>query len=102
MNQEELVRQQVNSEIEAVIQSMDLSLRMQDTVPDVLDITNETEATLESYGVGRSSTVIGPKRANQFSLRCLWARRLVEAGVRSVACCVINGVEQELRNVRLI
>ncbi len=49
---------------------------MQTSVPEVMDISRETEATLDRYGakVGAASL------ANN----CLLARRLVESGVRFV------------------
>jgi hypothetical protein len=58
------------------IAQYELAYRMQESVPEVMDITKEPKHVLESYGAkpGESSL------ANN----CLLARRLVEAGVRYV------------------
>lgn len=58
------------------IAQYELAFRMQTSVPDVMDITRETESTLAAYGAkpGESS----------FANNCLLARRLVEQGVRFV------------------
>ncbi len=58
------------------IAQYELAYRMQDSVPDVMDITRETKETHEAYGAvpGQSS----------FANNCLLARRLVEGGVRFV------------------
>ena len=64
-------------ETEGVIESYELAFRMQDEVPKVMDITGESRATLDRYGVGGNDT-------DAFGRQCLMARRLVEAGVRFV------------------
>lgn len=58
------------------IAQFELAYRMQMSVPEVMDITRETEATLDDYGAepGESS----------FANNCLLARRLAEQGVRFV------------------
>jgi len=58
------------------IQQYELAFRMQMSVPEVMDIADEDEATLRLYGAepGRSS----------FANNCLLARRLAERGVRFV------------------
>ncbi len=50
---------------------------MQTAVPEVLDLSGETEATRRLYGLDRAET-------KEYALRCLLARRLVERGVRFV------------------
>lgn len=60
-------------EIEARIQSFELAYRMQTSVPDLIDLTTETQETLNLYGVQ-------PGQAS-FAANCLLARRLVERGV---------------------
>ena len=64
-------------ETEGVIESYELAFRMQDEVPKVMDISRETRATLDRYGIDGEGT-------NAFGRQCLMARRLVEAGVRFV------------------
>jgi hypothetical protein len=63
--------------VEGVIQSYELAFRMQAEVPGLLDISKETKATLDLYGVGGEGT-------DGFGRQCLLARRFVEAGVRFV------------------
>ena len=77
MNRDLLQRQGVNTEIEGVIESFELAFKMQATVPDVLDIRGESQATLDSYGIGKGAT-------DRFGMQCLMARRFAEAGVRFI------------------
>jgi hypothetical protein len=63
--------------LEARIASYELAARMQLAATDALDITSETQATREMYGIGREPT-------DSYGRRCLIARRLVERGVRFV------------------
>jgi hypothetical protein len=65
--------------IEAAIRTFETAARMQTTIPDVCDVSRETEATQRLYGVDRQHP--GEKF---YALQCLRARRLVEAGVRFV------------------
>lgn len=58
------------------IAQYELAYRMQASVPDVMSIEGETQATLEAYGAQ-------PGQAS-FANNCLLARRLVERGVRFV------------------
>ena len=58
------------------ISQYELAFRMQTAVPEVMDISQESQATLDRYG----ATVGGSSLANN----CLLARRLVESGVRFV------------------
>jgi uncharacterized protein (DUF1501 family) len=63
-------------ETQTRISQYELAFRMQMSVPEVMDISKETQTTLDDYGAvpGESSL------ANN----CLLARRLVESGVRFV------------------
>lgn len=63
--------------VEGVIQSYELAFRMQDRVPELLDISREPQHVLDLYGVQD-----GPQ--GSFARQCLMARRLSEAGVRFV------------------
>ncbi len=65
------------NQVQGVMESLDLADRMQDAVPQVLDLSQETQATLTAYGVDGKAT-------DDFARQCLLARRLVEAGVRFV------------------
>ncbi|TWT64994.1 DUF1501 domain-containing protein [Allorhodopirellula solitaria] len=63
--------------VEARIAQHELAFRMQMSIPDVTDISGESQATLDSYGpdVGENGT---------FASNCLLARRLAERGVRFI------------------
>ncbi|MCC6883358.1 MAG: DUF1501 domain-containing protein [Verrucomicrobiales bacterium] len=78
LNQEKLERDRWNPEIEGAIDSFELAFRMQDEVPDLLDIRSEPEAVRRLYGIGSKST------NDRFARQCLLARRLAEAGVRFI------------------
>jgi hypothetical protein len=69
--------------LDARIASYELAARMQVSATDALDLSQETAATLEMYGIGREPT-------DSYGRRCLIARRLVERGVRFVQL-YING-----------
>ncbi len=71
-----------DDELEARIRTYDLAFRMQTEAPAIFDLANESQATLEMYGVGREPT-------HDYGRRCLLARRLVEQGVRFVT--VVSG-----------
>ncbi|MEZ5351169.1 MAG: DUF1501 domain-containing protein [Bryobacteraceae bacterium] len=86
MNRDLLRRTQVDSELEGLIESYELAFRMQGSVPKVLDIRSETQATREAYGLGDRVT-------RDFGTQCLVARRLAEAGVRFIELNM-NGWDQ--------
>jgi hypothetical protein len=65
------------SQLDARIASYELAARMQLAATDALDISQESRAIQEMYGVGRAPT-------DSYARRCLMARRLVERGVRFV------------------
>jgi uncharacterized protein (DUF1501 family) len=64
-------------DLSARIASYELAFRMQSAVPDAVDLTRETPATKELYG-------LNDPVAAKFGTDCLLARRLVERGVRFV------------------
>ena len=63
-------------EIATRINSFEMAYRMQSSAPELMDLSKESKATLDSYGIepGKPS----------FAYNCLLARRLVERGVRFV------------------
>ncbi|HVX10357.1 MAG TPA: DUF1501 domain-containing protein [Pirellulales bacterium] len=69
--------------LDARIASYELAARMQLAASDALDISRESQATQDRYGIGREPT-------DSYGRRCLIARRLVERGVRFVQL-YING-----------
>lgn len=78
LNAHKLNRDQVHPEIEGAIESFELAFRMQDEVPDLLDLSSETEQTFEAYGIGAG------RPTDLFGRQCLLARKMTEAGVRFV------------------
>ena len=83
--------QQVHdTEIASRIANYELAFRMQSAAPDLIDLSDESEATLEEYGVGREDLPLkgrgsgGPGTYASFATNCLLARRMVERGVRFV------------------
>ena len=64
-------------ELESRIESFELAFRMQTRVPTIQDISDESKATRELYGLNNKET-------HDFGLQCLLARRFVERGVRLV------------------
>ncbi|MEQ9408209.1 MAG: DUF1501 domain-containing protein [Fuerstiella sp.] len=69
--------------LESVIQSMELGFRMQSSAPGLLDLSDETQETLDRYRVGKKLRV-GTCRPTDFGRQCLLARRFAEAGVRFI------------------
>ncbi|MFO1451785.1 MAG: DUF1501 domain-containing protein [Opitutaceae bacterium] len=63
-------------EITARIQAYEMAYKLQQSAPDLMDLSQESPATLELYGCD-------PKKAG-YARNCLLARRLVERGVRFV------------------
>jgi hypothetical protein len=72
---------QGDANMEGMIQNMELAARMQVNTPGIVDLSNETKATLDLYGVDGKDT-------NSFARACLLARKFSEAGVRFVQVSV--------------
>ena len=65
------------SSLEARIQNYELAARMQREASTTLDLSKESKGIRELYGLDNPTTAA-------YGLRCLMARRLIEAGVRVV------------------
>jgi hypothetical protein len=65
-----------NPEIETRLAQYELAFRMQTSVPELMDISSESQNTLDLYGVDRAD--------GSFAYNCLLARRLAERGVRFI------------------
>jgi hypothetical protein len=76
-NKRLLERVESDQQMEGMIESFELAFRMQAETPKLVDLSGETKATHEMYGIGE-----GPTDRN--GRACLLARRLSEAGVRFV------------------
>jgi Protein of unknown function (DUF1501) len=65
--------------IAAQIENYELAFRMQSSVPELTDLTQESQETLDLYGASPGK----PSFANN----CLLARRMAERGVRFIQLC---------------
>lgn len=77
MNRSLLQRVGGDAQMEGVIESFELAFRMQTETPRLVDIGQESAATLARYGVGQEPT-------DRNARACLLARRFAEAGVRFI------------------
>src|SRR5690606_35062911 len=64
-------------EIVTRIRQYEMAYRMQASVPDLIDLRDETEATFRLYG-------LDSRRPGSYAANCILARRLIERGVRFV------------------
>jgi hypothetical protein len=65
-----------NPEIDSRIAQLELAFRMQRSIPELMDFSDEPEHVLEQYGTQGSD--------GSFAANCLLARRLAERGVRFI------------------
>jgi hypothetical protein len=82
LNKERASRYPEDTELQARIRSYELAYRMESTAPEAVDISKETAATKELYGLNDDAT-------RDYGTVALRARRLVERGVRFIQ--VVNG-----------
>ena len=71
-NARKLQRDSSNPEIEGAIESFELAFRMQSEIPDLLDLSSESESMFKLYGIGAGL------RTDRFGRQCLLARRLAD------------------------
>jgi hypothetical protein len=77
LNQQRMAVTGPDQEMESRIESFELAFRMQNEAPEIQDISDESEETLNMYGVNNPET-------KNFAIQCLMARRYAESGVRFV------------------
>ena len=77
MNREHLAARDGDDELSARIKAYELAFRMQSAAPELVDLADESAATLDLYGLNQKET-------REFGQRCLLARRMIERGVRFV------------------
>ena len=65
--------------IESAIANYELAFAMQSAVPELMDVSGESEATQKLYGLDAAYD-----RTRIYAAQCLIARRLIERGVRFV------------------
>ncbi len=68
-----------DAQVEAAVKNYETAYRMQSAVPDLVDLSGESAATRNLYGLDD----LHPQKA-AYARQCLLARRLVERGVRFV------------------
>ena len=66
-----------DQEVDSRIAQYEMAYRMQASVPEVMDVSDETDETFELYGADS-------RKPGTFAANCLLARRLAERGVRFV------------------
>ncbi|MBK9317227.1 MAG: DUF1501 domain-containing protein [Acidobacteria bacterium] len=88
LNHEHLAAHPGNSDLDARIASYELAFQMQTHAPEAVDISKESVATRQLYGIGDKTT-------DHFGRQCLVARRLVERGVRFIQLYSGGGHQQE-------
>ncbi len=91
INRHHLERFPGDSELAARISSYELAAKMQLSVPEVADISNEPAHVLKSYGADQAGDPVKDLKA-AYARNCILARRLVERGVRFVQ--LFNGAYQ--------
>ncbi|BBJ00505.1 hypothetical protein FGKAn22_21970 [Ferrigenium kumadai] len=92
LNEKNAARYPDDTELQARIRSYELADRMQTSAPEAVDISKESEATREAYGLNDEAT-------KSYGTVLLRARRLAERGVRFIQ--VVSGPavpEGEFRN----
>lgn len=77
LNREHLRQAHVDPGIEGLIANYELAYRMQSTLPQVMNLEDETKETLALYGIGSEPT-------DNFGRQCLLARKFAESGVRYI------------------
>ncbi len=91
LNRRHLDRRGSDPQVEGVINSLELGARMQEAVPDVMDLQSESPTTLDLYGINGGE-------ADNFGRMCLMARRYAERGVRFIQLTHTNWDQH--RNLR--
>jgi hypothetical protein len=76
-NMDHYASRTINSNLAARIASYELAYKMQQHAPEAVDLSGESGATRQMYGLDQDRTA-------DFGRKCLLARRLVERGVRFV------------------
>lgn len=82
LNLKEAARYPQDTELQARLQSYELASRMQSSAPEAVDLSKESAATKEAYGLNDETT-------KSYGTVLLRARRLTERGVRFIQ--VVSG-----------
>ncbi|MDA1049193.1 MAG: DUF1501 domain-containing protein [Planctomycetota bacterium] len=84
LNRRHLESRPDDTELAARINAYELAFRMQTEAPELVDLSGETQATQQVYGLDDPATA-------GFGRQCLLARRMVESGVRYTL--LVHGVQ---------
>ena len=77
-----------DTDVESAIRNYEMAYKMQAAVPDIVDLSAESAATFEMYGVNDPDVKKG-----HYARQCILARRLIEKGVRFIELsCLQSGV----------
>jgi len=78
-------------EMESAIRNAELAARMQLAVPELIDLTQETKATHDLYGLNAKNG-----HTKTYGKACLIARRLAQQGVRFIEVLIpmVNGYQR--------
>lgn len=87
LNEQKGARYPEDTELQARIRSYELAERMQATAPEAVDLSKESDATKEAYGLNDEAT-------KSYGTVLLRARRLTERGVRFIQ--VVSGTPEGL------
>lgn len=77
LNKRHLQQTQVDPQIEGLIDNYEMAFRMQSAMPQVMSLDDESQDTLDLYGVDAEPT-------DNFGRQCLLARKFAENGVRYI------------------
>ncbi|APZ94980.1 DUF1501 domain-containing protein [Fuerstiella marisgermanici] len=77
LNRQHLQQTTIDKNIEGLIANYELAFRMQSTMPQIMNLADESKATLDLYGIDSEPT-------DNFGRQCLLARKFAESGVRYI------------------
>lgn len=77
LNRKHLEKVKKDKRIEGLIESYELAFQMQTEVPRIMSLGDESQKTLDEYGVNRQPT-------DNFARQCIMARKFAEQGVRYI------------------
>jgi len=91
LNQQGLAEAGSSDALESAIGNYELAARMQTTIPDLMDLSGETDATKKLYGLDSDY-----EHTRTYARECILARRLVERGVRFIELTIpaVSGVDR--------
>lgn len=91
LDQKAMAAYHSDHQVEAAIANYELAFRMQSAVPELSDLSGETDLTKRLYGLEAEFV-----HTRTYARQCLLARRLVERGVRFIelTCPYMEGVDR--------